>query len=495
MPRKLLYPALALAILLISGLPGTIYRVYGATLDTDRDQVALGQDLTITVDEPDANLDSRSKERISLRVLLITTDKFDEAPLDEVLKSSGVDVDHPFLLETDFNSGVFEVTLQSINDRLVGRGEDIRITYIDVTSSGAGSPVRAEKIVHVMKSGIGIQFSKPVYSPLETVEILLLAQMFNTDRSKVDTINAEGVGKVAVTSTSGKVYYPPMLETGANTGTFTGKLRLTLDPAYRDGDLVVKHGESISVTVTIVSGFDVSDSALVSSNLGSVSFNSPEYAAIDSAKVVVIDPDENTDSGVVDTVEVSVWSATDLDGLVLTLRETAPFTGIFEGSIALGAGSDALRILESDVIFARYHDRTVPSDEDGAGKYLIAAARVGQQAGLGLLLSEPLLLDQDGNEIQLPQVGRLLAVESILANLDATGQYFVYIVYVRDSEGFTVQLDWVTGTLEPFQSLKVARSWIPQAGGEYTIEVVAWDDLAEPSVLAPLKKIVVSVTE
>ncbi|MFQ5921104.1 MAG: hypothetical protein ACE5JV_03710, partial [Nitrososphaerales archaeon] len=517
--RSKLLPALLTSMILLAASGGSgsiLHHAEGAVaaLGTDKDQVSLGQDLTIILAEPDANISSRSKDRISLSQILISTDKFDEAPLDQVLAAvaaaasskgrSTIQTNHPFLLETGFNTSVFEVTLQSINDLLVDRGEDIRLTYIDLTSSGGGSAVRVEKLVQVVKSGIGIAFSKKEYTPFDTVEIMLLAQMFNIDRKKIDTLNTPTGKKVIVKTPSGQIYYPPMFETGMNTGTFTGKMKLTTDPAYSDGDLVVTSGDRIRVTVTIVPGFEVSDSALVSSNLGSISFEEKRYAAGEMVKVVVTDPDENKDSGAVDSLQVNVWSSTDVDGITLILEETEPASGIFEGGLTLTVGNEeespALQVSEIDLITARYHDRTVPSLTRNGGEVLFATANVGvvgMPAGdaVGILVTEPLLLDPDGMQVQSLQAGRLVAMQSSVTNPGAEKRTFVYITHVRDADGFTSHLGFVKGTLEPFQPLKVARSWVPEMGGEYTIQVAVWESLAEPSVLSPLKKITVNVTE
>jgi len=58
-----------------------------------------------------------------------------------------------------------------------------------------------------------------------------------------------------------------------------------------------------------------------------------------------------------------------------------------------------------------------------------------------------------------------------------------------------VELAFVTGTLEPYQSLKVGRSWVPEHPGKYTVEVLVWDSITEPSKLSPVKIFQVTVKE
>jgi hypothetical protein len=126
-----------------------------ARLDTDKNEVSLGNDLTIILAEPDANIDSRSIDNIPLSAILITSDKFNETPLDKVIDVTGIRTSYSSLRETEFNSGVFKVTLENINSKLTDRNSHIRITFFDDTSPGTG-PIRIEKAVSVVPGKISI---------------------------------------------------------------------------------------------------------------------------------------------------------------------------------------------------------------------------------------------------------------------------------------------------------------------------------------------------
>jgi len=467
-----------------------------AILDTDKDEISLGQDLTIRIAEPDANFDSRSIEKIPLNVLLISTDKFDEVPLDKVLARTGIRVSQSSLMETGFNTGIFEVTLESINDRLVDRDNDIRIVYFDSTPSGGGSPTRIEKIVHVGKASIAVKFDKNEYTPFDTIEVTVVAHMFNVNRNKMDTLNTPAGGKVMITTGPGNTYYPPLFETGANTGVFVGKIKLTPDMNSKQGDLVVKSGDRIKVTVAIMPGVDVSDSAVITTMLGSISFDRSRYAAGDTVSVIVTDRDENRDSDVIDTLQVKVWSSSNTEGITITLQELGLFAGTFEGKFTLGGRSNGtLQVSDNDMIFAKYQDRTVPSLTKASTKDLFASAKVGSPVNADILVSEPSLYDHNGMEVQSVKVGSLVVVQSSLTNSRTERHQFVYITHVKDMNGFTVQLAFVTGTLEPFQSLKVGHSWISDLAGKYTVAVLVWDSIAEPSMMSPAKKFTATVKE
>ncbi len=467
-----------------------------AFVETDKDEIFLGQDLTIRIAEPDANFDSRSMERLPFSVISITTNKFDEEPLDKVLDKTGIRATQSSLMETGFNTGVFEVTLESINDSLVTRGHDIRIVYIDNTPSGGSSPTRIETIVHVGKASISVTFDKNEYSQFDTVEVTVVAQMFNVNRDKIDTLNTPTGGSIAVIAPSGQKYFPPMFESGINTGTFIGKIRLTSDPDYKEGDLVVQSGDRIKVTVAIIPGIEASDSASITTRLGSISFDRSDYEIGDTVNLIVIDPDENKDSDVIDTVQVKIWSGTDIDGILLTLHEMGLFSGTFEAKFTLGGMTNqTLQVSENDIMFAKYNDRTVPSLTQPASKLLFVSARIGSMFHTNILVSEPSLYDQDGNELKSIRSGSIVAVQSSLTNSLAEKRPFVYITHVKDADGFTVQLSFVKGSFEPFQSLKVAQSWIPDVAGKYTVQVLVWDSIEEPSPLSPTNKFTATVKE
>ncbi|QLH06496.1 hypothetical protein [Nitrosopumilus ureiphilus] len=84
----------------------------------------------------------------------------------------------------------------------------------------------------------------------------------------------------------------------------------------------------------------------------------------------VIDPDANTDSEKIETVQISVWSDRDLEKRTPMATETGTNTGVFEASIFFRvtdeAASQRIRAFEGDTIYAQYYDLTLPfstSDE------------------------------------------------------------------------------------------------------------------------------------
>jgi len=274
-----------------------------ARLDTDKDEVSLGNDLTIILVEPDANIDSRSIDEIPFSAILISTDKFDETSLDEVIDVTGIRTSYSSLRETEFNSGVFKVTLESINSKLADRNSQIRITFFDDTSPGSG-PIRIEKAVSVVPGKISITLDKNEYSPFDEARIELVAQSFNADRNKVDVLG----GKVIVSTSSGHSFFPTMTETGTSTGIFVGKVKLTADQNEKQGDLLVKGGESVRVSAGIFPGLDVTAFARIYEPPSSME---PKSGIISVSAPRILTPD-NTDTvkiGANATIMASITNA------------------------------------------------------------------------------------------------------------------------------------------------------------------------------------------
>jgi hypothetical protein len=174
----------------------------------------------------------------------------------------------------------------------------------------------------------------------------------------------------------------------------------------------------------------------------------------------------------------------------LTLQETETSSGVFEGMITLSAknSADNLLVSDNDVLIAVYNDRTLPSlTEVIASKDLFATAKIGTIRS-NIVVSIPSVLEENNLNIESVEAGKQITVRSSITNANAMKETFVYIVHIVDADGLTSQLSFVTGMLEPYQSISVGRSWIPDEKGTYTIEIFTWDNLTAPSVLSPIKK-------
>ncbi len=104
--------------------------------------------------------------------------------------------------------------------------------------------------------------------------------------------------------------------------------------------------------------------ATLCSSAGEVNLDSPKYGCEGTAGVQVIDCDLNLDDAVIDSATATVSSGTEPAGEAVTLTETAPNSGRFEGSIALSATNAAgiVQVTAGDTLTASYLDA-----DDGSG--------------------------------------------------------------------------------------------------------------------------------
>ena len=109
-------------------------------------------------------------------------------------------------------------------------------------------------------------------------------------------------------------------------------------------------------------------------------------------------------------------------------------------------------------------------------------------------ISEPELADLFGDRIKEVVTGQPVLVQTKVTNSLNEHQPFVYILQVKDSEGFTVMLTWIKGMMNASSALDAGISWTPEESGNYIVEIFVWKSLEEPGL--PLtKSIMVSVGE
>ncbi len=102
-----------------------------------------------------------------------------------------------------------------------------------------------------------------------------------------------------------------------------------------------------------------------------------------------------------------------------------------------------------------------------------------------LSVGQPELVDQAGVKLTNTGIGSIVLVQSKIANYQEIDQPFVYIVLIRDNNGVTQSLSWLTGSLPSKESMKASQSWTPEVNGYYTIEVFIWQSFNNPVALSP----------
>jgi len=112
------------------------------------------------------------------------------------------------------------------------------------------------------------------------------------------------------------------------------------------------------------------------------------------------------------------------------------------------------------------------------------------QSSIQAISGEPItitrvdLVDHTGASA-LPTIGTQATIQVVLENNQAVEQNFVYIVQIKDSNGFTIHLSWTTVTLMPLASkTAISQPWEVNSAGSYTVEVFVWKDVTNPVPLS-----------
>jgi hypothetical protein len=239
---------------------------------------------------------------------------------------------------------------------------------------------------------------------------------------------------------------------------------------------------------------------LVRWNIGETQWLEASYPAGGTGVVRIVDPDMNLDPEAVDNFDVDVWSDSDAGGIALTTTETNEATGIFEGTVFFTTTDESsghrLRVAEGDTITAEYEDNTLPDPYTRSDELDITGTSV-----IGTIVP-PLerapaksarVVDAFGNSLAEVSVDQQVQIAADLANGQNRDQAFAYLVQIQDSNGVTVSLAWITGSLSPGQSFSPALSWIPTAPGAYTATVFVWESIDNPTALSPPVSVTINV--
>jgi hypothetical protein len=471
-----------------------------AQLGTDKIEYDVGDPLTFFMIEPDFNFDSKAVEQVDYNFIGITTDKtpFDEVPLQFVLNAlhlfQSFSSTEPGFRESDAGSGIFgAIAKPGVLDTLVlNRGTKLEIVYRDSTPSGGGSPIRLEHDIFLKANTPEIIFDREEYTPFDEVDITIISPDSNFDPFRIDTITP------LISTSSDRGFRLVMPETGPDSRIFEQDIDLTPDKSRFPGDLIAQREDGLTIEFRIDSKTVVTKSVFINYHVGNVMFDRDAFGINDRVIMRVIDPDENRNPDTIDTIGVRLWSTTDRGGLQVILRETGDRSGIFEEFITFTADEESvgtrLRATEGDTITMKYSDRTLPApaalDVDGvftveveelfASALVFSADRQLERA----VIAEPILTDETGAPMRDLSPGRQVLVQSQIESKRNDTEIFAYLVQIKDSDGVTVSLSWLSSELPPNSETIASQSWVPEAEGHYIIEVFLWESIDKPAALS-----------
>jgi len=400
----------------------------------------------------------------------------------------------------------------------------IELEYTDWGPAGADYVGQEDEdiglTVYTSNFGATIELDQKVYTWTDKVYITVVAPDHNFDSGLVDEIGETANDAVQVSTRGNEIDQYKLVESGPDTGIFTGEVTLTGMTHDADGDSTTgTNGNDISSPVTsdqttqsgptegklaatdndgLTVSFEFSEdetvvgSALIRWNIGEVQWLEASYPASGTGVIRVIDADMNLDPEAIDNFDVDAWSDSDAGGIDLTVTETNEATGIFEGTVFFTTTNESsghrLRVAEGDTVTAEYEDNTLPEPYTTADELDITATSL-----IGTVVP-PLerapaanlrTVDAFGNSLTSVSVDQQVQISAELANGQDREQSFAYLVQVQDGNGVTVSLAWITGSLSAGQSFSPALSWIPTESGSYTATAFVWESVDNPTALSP----------
>jgi hypothetical protein len=490
-------------------------------LQSDKSVYIIGSDMILTLIEPDFDLDNDQAETYNLDLIEWDSDAATVTMGNLGDKAGVFDPEPSNFRETGDSTGIFQIVIEipeAIDGDNLERGEEIDLEYTDWGPAGAKYVGEEDEDVNltIYSSNFGatVELDQKVYTWTDKVYITIVAPDHNFDSDLVDEIGNTSSDPMKIYTRSNSLDNYKLVETGTDTGIFTGEVILT---GYANHDV---NGDGITGDATGITsednggptdgllsaddddGFTVSfefskdetvvGSSLIRWNIGEVQWLEASYPASGTGVVRVIDPDMNLNPEAVDNFGIDIWSDSDAGGISLTVTETNEATGIFEGTVFFTVTDQSsghrLRVAEGDTVTAEYEDNTLPDPYTTADELDITATTL-----IGTVVP-PLerapaanlrTVDAFGNSLDIVSVDQQVQISADLANGQDRKQSFAYLVQIQDGNGVTVSLAWITGSLLGGQSFSPALSWIPEQAGTYSATAFVWESVDNPTALSP----------
>lgn len=494
----------------------TVLKGYNGILTSSSKTINSGQEITITVSDPDQNHDRDVKEQVLIE---IEPDGLDKIPI--------------LLDETDLNTGIFTKKLvvgedfKILDDDKVV--DDVTVTYNDaVTSSGSTAEERELKLIPPTSNGQLTITPDINIGPATKITITLVDADLNEDPNTKDLVDFDAL---KIRTTNNDISHDEIKtgqdglrleETDNNSGTF--KLTMTLVPITPEqkhsGDDItfVASGDKLdfpaepSDTIAITYSDENHDKGRpdstnviihVMSFDPVISTDKEAYLPGDTMIVTIQDADADRDPDIIDVIaDIQVSSDRDAVGESFDAVETGPNTGIFTVQVPIveEPESDAIAAEIGDTLTIKYTDDFPagydPDDEDD--KDFTYTVKVGKIVEGGVeestSPSAPSIKDIVGKQLDQVNPGQQVILSTTIANNLDKDQQFAAIIEVRDSSGITVFLAWQTGKLNSDDEAEVGLSWTPNTSGQYTIRTFVVSDLANPDILSDVQETKFSVS-
>ena len=364
-------------------------------LQSDKLVYIIGRDILLTLDDPDLDLDSDRAETYDLDLIEWDSDAATVTIGDADGEEAAFGGPTTFR-ETGDSTGIFQAIIEmpeALDGDRLERAEDIVLEYTDWGSSESAYvgevPENVNVTIFTSNFGATVELDQKVYTWTDKVFITIVAPDHNFDPDGIDTIGNTDLDPIKISTRGADLDNYELVETGTDTGIFTGEVVLTgfahdadgnpltgvdngndTNPRTEgsgptDGFLQSDDDDGLTVSFEYTEDEVVVGSALIQWNVGEVQWHQSSYSESDTGRLRVIDPDMNLNPESVDSFKVDVWSDTDAAGINVILTETSEASGIFESAVFFtatgGSFENRLRVSDGDTITAEYEDHTSPT--------------------------------------------------------------------------------------------------------------------------------------
>ena len=372
------------------------------------------------------------------------------------------------------------------------------------------TPAFAESIPNYDKPYAPIFTDKSVYSWTDKIIISIMAPSWNSNSNQIDSIG--NLESHSVKISSGEYSLEPyrLTETNSNSGIFSGEIILTGFLHDVDGDgifdtnpkttgngptngfLQSDEDDSISISFEFADGIILVESIPVSWNHGTIQFSKDVFLLNDSIQIRVIDPDLNLNPEMIDSINIEVFSDSDVGGLLVNAIETSERSGDFISTITLSSDSSSsgnrLYAMPGDTIFAKYDDHTLPKPfSKSDNQYVETFAKIDYATlPIDRIHVSPIFLsDGFGNPITSFLSSIQMQIVGSIENEINYDQEFIYFFQIKTSDDIVTSISWIQGNLSSNQILDISRSWIPEKPDTYILETYVWNSLTESIPMSP----------
>jgi len=497
----------------------------------DKSDYVISDTATVTMTDPDVNTDSASKQDTGVNSDNVLDAKEVLVRSSSVAGAAGNTDLFLNLTETGVNTGIFTKTFTFSMAGALGKlnvttGSIITAIYRDAATVTGVASNRTTTASFTTNTG-SIALNADTYGSSSVATVTVTDADLNTNTAVPDTISRIAAPWVNVTSSTNSTgMCPLMVETGANTGIFTGTFTFSTaagadgtSPTIQvtSGDTVyakyydLKSSAGTAYTATATAGFSTA------TNSGSIALDQTAYSvgnitatgAGEYIKVTVTDPDLNTKSteienyvpasGTTNTTNLQIYSGSTQQGnnMPVTLKETGANTGVFTGKIQLNATGMSSFVTRGMVAQVVYSDAA--SAAGTAATAIATAACISNTGALSLDkttigIGESLAITLTEPDANLDYA----LIETVAADLAPAVQTvgYVYVTSSTDSTGVSIALGETaidsgvftkTITFTDTQANAVAGSKLYTKKGD-TITVLYKDRLNSQGVAASITK-------